>query len=341
MRLNYLKRRDFIKAIAGSTAAWPIGARAQQPAVRTIGWLSPRSSDTENNVAGLRRGPSDLAAFRQGLSETGYVEGKNLTIEYRWAEGQYDRLPALAVDLVHSRVSVIVTAGGPEPARAAQAATTTIPIVFQSGSDPVQDGLVKSFNRPGGNATGVHVFTTSLGPKRLEVLRELVPKVSVIAFLVNPSSQIREMQVKQVEDAARAIGQNIIVLHASDDSELDLAFATLVQRGAGALLMSADLFFQVRRDRLVALAARYKVPVMYEWPEFVTAGGLISYSTLRSDSTLQMGIYVGRILNGAKPADLPVIQSTKFELVINSKTAKTLSLDVPDKLLAVADDIID
>jgi putative ABC transport system substrate-binding protein len=336
-----MKRREFITLLGGVAAAWPLAARAQQAAKQRIGWLSPRSSDAENNVAGFRRGLSDLAAFRRGLSETGYVEGKNLTIEYRWAEGQYDRLPALAADLVRRQVAVIVTAGGPEPARAAQAATPTIPIVFQSGSDPVQDGLVKSFNRPGGNATGVHVFTTSLGPKRLEVLRELVPKASVIAFLVNPSSQIREMQVKQVEDAARAIGQNIIVLHASDDSELDLAFATLVQRGAGALLMSADLFFQVRRDRLVALAARYKMPVMYEWPEFVTADGLISYSSLRSDSTLQMGIYVGRILNGAKPADLPVIQSTKFELVINLRTAKALGLDVPSTLLALADEVIE
>jgi ABC-type uncharacterized transport system substrate-binding protein len=336
-----VRRREFITLLGGAAAAWPLAVRAQQPTVRTIGWLSPRSSDTENNAGGFRRGLSDLAAFRRGLSETGYVEGKNLTIDYRWAEGQYDRLPALAADLVRSQVAVIVTAGGPEPARAAQAATPTIPIVFQSGSDPVQDGLVKSFNRPGGNATGVHVFTTSLGPKRLEVLRELVPKVSVIAFLVNPSSQIREMQVKQVEDAARAIGQNIIVLQASDDSEVDFAFATLVERGAGALLMSADLFFQVRRDRLVALAARYKVPVMYEWPEFVTAGGLISYSTLRSDSTFQMGIYVGRILNGARPADLPVIQSTKFELVINLKTAGALGLEVPPALLVAADEVIE
>jgi ABC-type uncharacterized transport system substrate-binding protein len=200
-----MRRREFITLLGGAVAAWPLAARAQQPTVRTIGWLSPRSSDAENNAAGFR-GMSDLAAFRRGLSETGYVEGKNLTVDYRWAEGQYDRLPALAADLVRRQVAVIVTAGGPEPARAAQAATPTIPIVFQSGSDPVQDGLVKSFNRPGGNATGVHVFTTSLGPKRLEVLRELVPKASVIAFLVNPSSQIRGMQVKQVEDAARAIG---------------------------------------------------------------------------------------------------------------------------------------
>jgi putative ABC transport system substrate-binding protein len=321
-------RRKFITLLGSAAVAWPLVARAQQPAIRTIGWLSPTSSDTESDR-------SNLAAFRQGLSETGHVEGKNLTIEYRWAKGQYDRLPALAADLVHSQVNVIVTTGGPQPARAAQAATPTIPIVFASGSDPVQDGLVKSFNRPGGNTTGVHVFTTSLGPKRLDLLCELIPGARVIAFLVNPTSQIREMQVKQVEDAARTIGRSVVVLSASNDSEIDLAFATLVQRGADALLMSADLFFQIRRNQLVALAARYKVPVMYEWPEF------ISYSTVRGDALLQVGIYVGRILNGAKPADLPVAQSTRFELVINLKTAKALGLTIPPSLLARADEVIE
>jgi putative ABC transport system substrate-binding protein len=329
-----MRRREFITLLGGAAAAWPLAARAQQPAVRTIGWLSPTSSDTEPDR-------SNVVTFRQGLSETGYVEGKNLTIEYRWAKGQYDRLPAWATDLVRSQAGVIVTTGGPQPARAAQAATPTIPIVFVSGSDPVQDGLVKSFNRPGGNATGVHVFTTSLGPKRLELLCELIPEARVIAFLVNPSSQIREMQVKQVEDAARTIGRSVIVLNASNDSEIDLAFATLVQRGADALLMSADLFFQIRRNQLVALAARYKVPVMYEWPEFIAVGGLVSYSTVRGDALLQVGIYVGRILNGAKPADLPVIQSTRFELVINLKTAKALGLTIPPSLLARADEVIE
>src|SRR5436190_17300110 len=215
-----MKRRDFIALLGGAVAAYPLVARAQQPAVRTIGWLSPVSSDTESDR-------NNMAAFRQGLSETGYVEGKNLTIEYRWAKGLYDQLLALAADLIRSQVGVMVTTGGPQAARAAQAATPTIPIVFQSGSDPVQDGLVKSFNRPGGNTTGVHVFTTSLGPKRLEPLCELIPEARVIAFLVNPSSQIREMQVKQVEDAARTTGRSVIVLNASNDSEIDLAFATL------------------------------------------------------------------------------------------------------------------
>ena len=282
-----------------------------------------------------------LTAFRQGLSETGHVEGRNLVIEYRWAEGRYDRLSALAADLVRRQVSVIATTGGPQPARAALTATSTIPIVFTSGSDPVKDGLVKSLNRPGGNATGSHVFTTSLGPKRLELLRELVPKAGTIGFLVNPSSQIAEVQVKEVVEAARTFGQQAHVLSASTAEEIEQAFVGLVQRGAGALLMSADLFFQVQREQLVALAARHSLPVMYEWPEFVRAGGLISYSTFRTDAFLQSGIYVGRILNGAKPRDLPVVQSTRFELTINLKTAKALGLGVPDKLLALADEVIE
>ena len=323
-----MNRRAFISLLGGA-AAWPLAARAQQTAERTIGWLSARSRPSDN-----------LTGFRQGLSETGYIEGKNLTIDYRWAEGQYDRLQALAADLVRSQVAVIVTAGGPQVARAAQAATSTIPIVFQSGSDPVQDGLVKSLNRPGGNTTGVHVFTTSLGPKRLELLRELIPNVGVIAFLVNPSSQISEMQITQVQEAARSVGQKMFILNASTESEIDRAFENLAQRAASALLMSADLFFQVRRDQLVALEARYKVPVMYEWPEFVAAGGLISYSAVRTD-WLQMGIYAGRILKGDKPADLPVLLPTKFEMIINLRTAKALGLDVPDKLLTLADEVIE
>src|SRR5262249_16986115 len=226
-----MRRREFI-ALVGGAAAWPLKSSAQQPAERTIGWLSARSRASEK-----------LTEFHQGLSETGYIEGKNLAIEYRWAEGQYDRLQTLAADLVRSQVAAIVAVGGPQVARAAQTATPTIPIVFLSGSDPVQDGLVKSLNRPGGNTTGVHVFTTSLGPKRLELLRELIPKVSVIAFLVNPSSQISEMQIAQVEEAARSVGQRMLILKASTESEIDLVFETLARRSVGALLMSADLFF--------------------------------------------------------------------------------------------------
>ena len=284
-------------------------------------------------------GQSDRVSSR--LERNWLRRRQNLIIDCRWAEGQYDRLETLAADLVRSQVAVIVTAGGPQVARAAQAATSTIPIVFQSGSDPVQDGLVNSFNRPGGNTTGVHVFTTSLGPKRLGLLRELLPKASAIAFLVNPSSQIAAMQITEVQEAARSIGQAMFILNASTEREIDLAFETLVQRGASALLMSADLFFQVRRDQLIALEARYKVPVMYEWPEFVAAGGLISYSTALTDSMLQMGIYVGRILNGAKPADLPVVQSTRFELAINLKTAKAIGLTIPESFLARADEVIE
>jgi putative ABC transport system substrate-binding protein len=264
-----------------------------------------------------------------------------LIVEYRWADGRYDRLSTLAAELVRSQVSVIATTGGPQPARAALAATSTIPIVFTSGSDPVRDGLVKSLNRPGGNATGSHVFTASLGPKRLELLRELVPKADTIGFLINPSSDIADIQVKEVIEPGRTFGLQVHLLNASTAEEIEQAFVDVIQRGAGALLMSADLLYQVQRDQVVALAARHSLPVMFEWPEFVRAGGLISYSTFRTDAFLQSGIYVGRILNGAKPADLPVVQSTRFELTINLKTAKSLGLEIPTKLLALADEVIE
>ena len=331
--MSRMRRRDFITLLSGAAVAWPFSARPQQPAPRTIGYLSPRSRDFEEDVL--------LPAFRQGLSETGFLVGNNLRIEYRWAEGQYDRLPALAVDLVASSVELIVTTGGPQPFRAVRRLTNTIPLVFTSGSDPVGDGLVDRLDRPSGNATGVHAFVTSLSPKRLELLRELVPKARTIAFLVNPTSQVAEMQITQVQEAGRTFGQEIFILNASTDREIEPAFVALVQRGAGALLMMADTFFQVSRDRLVALAARYAIPAMYEWPEFVKAGGLISYSTVRSEYARQVGIYAGRILNGAKPADLPVVQSTRFELVINLKTAKALGLTIPQTLLVAADEVID
>ena len=328
-----ITRRKLLIALGASALTAPFASFAQQqPAKRTIGYLSARSSGVETDL---------LAGFRKGLSEAGYVEGKNLTIEYRWAEGQYDRLPALAADLARHQVAVIATTGGPQPARAARAATPIIPIVFLSGSDPVRDGLVNSLNRPGGNMTGIGVFTTSLGPKRLELLRELVPKAAVIAFLVNPRSQIAEIQVKDVQEAARVVGQKLHVLNASTESEIDRAFTTLIQRKASALLMSADLFFQVQRDQLVALAARYAIPTMYEWPEFVAAGGLISYSTDRTSAWHRAGIYVGRILNGAKPADLPFEQATIFELVVNMKTAKALGVKFPNSILLRADKVIE
>jgi putative ABC transport system substrate-binding protein len=327
-----IRRREFITLLGGTAAGWPLAARSQQPAMQAVGYLSPRSAEVEVPF---------VAAFRRGLSETGYVEGKNLTVEYRWAEGQYDRLPALAADLVGRRVSVIATTGGPQPARAAFAATPVIPIVFTSGSDPVGDGPVKSLNRPGGNATGIHVFTAALGPKRIELLRELVPTTRAIAFLANPTSQIADVQVNEILGAGRALGVQVHVLNASTAGEIDQAFVRLVGLGIGGLVMSADLFYQVQREQLVALAARHKVPVMFEWPEFVAAGGLISYSSDRSDAFLQSGIYVGRILNGAKPSDLPVVQSTRFELVINLKTAKSLGMDIPPQLLARADRVIE
>jgi putative tryptophan/tyrosine transport system substrate-binding protein len=327
-----LRRRDFIALLGGAAAAWPIAPRAQQRAAQTIGYLSSRSADVEKEF---------LTAFRQGLSETGHIEGRNLVVEYRWAEGRYDRLSTLAAELVQRQVGVIATTGGPQAARAAFAATSTIPIVFTSGSDPVKDGLVKSLNRPGGNATGSHVFTTSLGPKRLELLRELVPRADAVGFLVNPSGEIAEIQVKEVLEAARTFGQRVYVLNASTAEQIEQAFVDLVQRGGGALLMSADLFFQVQRDQVIGLAASQSLPVMYEWPEFVRAGGLISYSTFRTDAFLQSGIYVGRILNGAKPADLPVVQSTRFELTINLRTAKALGLEISAKLLALADEVIE
>src|SRR5262245_48803451 len=231
--------------------------------------------------------------------------------------------------------------GGGQPARAVLAATSTIPLVFTSGSDPVAEGLVKRFDRPDGNATGVHAFTASLGPKRLQLLREVVPNARMIAFLVNPSSQIAEIQTTEMREIARSLGQAIMIVNASTENEIDLAFATLVQRGAGALLMSADTYFQVQREQLVALAARHAVPAMYEWREFVRAGGLMSYSTMRSEYMLQVGVYVGRILNGAKVVDLPVVQSTKFELVINHKTAKALGLTIPPGVMAIADEVIE
>jgi putative ABC transport system substrate-binding protein len=326
-----MKRRAFI-TLLGGTAAWPLAASGQQPSVRTIGYLSPRAAHVEKEF---------LTAFRRGLSETGHVEGRNLIVEYRWADGRYDRLSTLAAELVRSQVSVIATTGGPQPARAALAATSTIPIVFTSGSDPVKDGLVKSLNRPGGNATGSHVFTASLGPKRLELLRELVPKADTIGFLINPSSDIADIQVKEVLEAGRTFGLQVHVLNASTAEEIEQAFVDVIQRGAGALLMSADLLYQVQRDQVVALAARHSLPVMFEWPEFVRSGGLISYSTFRTDAFLQSGIYVGRILNGAKPADLPVVQSTRFELTINLKTAKAINLEIPAKLLVAADEVIE
>jgi putative ABC transport system substrate-binding protein len=274
------------------------------------------------------------------LEQSGYLEGQNVAIEYRFSEGQDDRLPALAADLVRQRAAVLVAMDTPS-ALAAKAATTTIPIVFSTGGDPVRLGLVEALNRPGGNATGVYVFVTELGPKRLQLLREVVPRAGLIAFVVNLNSASGPPQKSQMESAAQTMGQQILVLAASTESEVNEAFATVVASKADAIVYSASVFFQVVRDQLAALAARHSIPAIYEWPDFVTAGGLMSYSSSRSEAGRQIGNYAGQILKGTKPADLPVIQSSKFELVINLRTAKALGLTMPPGMLAIADEVIE
>jgi len=322
-------RRDVIIFLGGGVIA-PRVLRAQQKAMPVIGYLASGSP-------GLSA--PGVTAFRQGLSETGYVAGKDVAIEYRWAEGRYDRLPALAADLVHRKVDVIATVGTPS-ALAAKSATSTIPIVFSVG-DPVGNGLVASLARPGGNLTGISILTVELMPKRLELLSELAPQAGVIALLVNPNNAIAERIMRDVQEAAHAKAVQLHILKASPESEIDAAFATLVQLHIGALLVGTDPFFSSRRDQLVALAARHAVPAIYEYREFAVAGGLISYGPSQTSASRQIGIYAGRILKGAKPADLPVEQPTTFELVVNLKTAKALGLSVPPSILARADEVIE
>ena len=323
-------RRQFILTLGGTALTWPRTAHAQQPAMPVIGFLSGRSPG---------EAASAVAAFRLGLGDLGYIEGKNVTIEYRWADGQYDQLSALAADLVRLRVSVILAAGGsPLPAKAA---TTTIPIVFTHSGDPVQEGLVASLNRPGGNATGVVFFSSVLGAKRLELLRQLMPKETTFGVLVNPNIPETKAERTAVQAAAQAIEQQVVILDVSTDRDIETAFATFVQRGVGALLGGAGPFLLSHRERIVALAARHAMPAIYSNREYVVAGGLMSYGTSITDGYRQAGIYAGRILKGEKPADLPIVQSTKFELVINLKTAKSLGLAVPQNLLVAADEVIE
>jgi putative tryptophan/tyrosine transport system substrate-binding protein len=327
-----MKRREFITLLGGSAAAWPLRARAQQPGIPVIGYVSSEARESDS---------FRLPAFFQGLSETGFVERQNVTVEYRWADHQPHRLPELLADLVRRQVAVIVTLGSVPVARIAKATTTSIPIVFEIGNDPVRVGLVTSLNRPGGNITGVTTLNVEIGPKRLELLHELVPATSVIALLVNPTNPNAETLSRDMQAAARNLGLQSHVLHASTTSEIDEAFENLAKLQAGGLIIGPDPFFSTRKSQLGALALHRTMPTIYHYREFVAAGGLMSYGPSSIDAFRQAGVYTGRILKGEKPANLPVMQPTKFELVINLKTVKALGLAVPDKLLVAADEVIE
>jgi putative tryptophan/tyrosine transport system substrate-binding protein len=327
-----MNRREFMVIVGRAVIAWPVPTRAQQSAMPVVGFLSARSPDESAHL---------VAAFRRSLSEGGFVEGQNVAIEYRWALGQYDRLPALAAELARRPVAVLVSVGGDSAALAAKAATATIPIVFAMGGDPVKHGLVASYNRPTRNITGMTILTTALEAKRLGLLHELVPQAETIGLLLNPNLPTAESQLRDVQEAARAIGLQIHVVRASTDREIETAFEVIAQQRIAALSVVADPFFDTRREKLVPLAARHAVPTMYHFREYATAGGLVSYGVNTSDLYSQLGVYVGRILKGEKPADLPVLQPTKFELVINLKTAKALDLTVPQSILIQADEVIE
>jgi len=327
-----MKRREFITLLGGAAVAWPIAARAQQTAIPVVGFLGTTTPDDFADR---------VAAFREGLKEAGYVEGQNVVVEYRWPEGNYDRLTTLAADLVRRQVSVIAAVGGEPSPLAAKAATATIPIVFSIGGDPVRLGLVASLNRPGGNITGVNFFQSELGAKRLGLLHDLLPKASAIGMLVNPTFADAETHARDVKETALPLGLQIHVVRARTVDDFDTAFAALAQQKIDALLLANDSFFHGERRKLIALAARYAIPAVYFWRDFPVDGGLMSYSPSLTQAYRQVGIYTGKILNGAKPADLPVVQPTKFEFVINLKTAKTLGLTFPPGLLAIADEVIE
>ena len=318
-------------SLFGGAVAWPLAARAQQPAMPVVGFLSIASpAPFAHIVAGLRR----------GLQDAGFVEGRNVAVDYRWAEGRYDRLPELAADLVHRQVAVIVTSGGDNPSLAAKAATTTIPIVFIVGSDPVKVGLVASLARPGGNATGVNIFTLELAEKRFGLLNDAIPAAASFAVLA-PNFPLAMADVREVEAAGRRVGKDVAIFHAGSEGEIDSAFARMAQSRPGALLLIGDPFFNGRREQIVALAARHAIPAIYEWREFAEAGGLMSYGTNLAEAYRLQGVYAGRILKGEKTTDLPVVQLSKFDLVINLKTAKALGLSLPPGVLAIADEVIE
>jgi len=327
-----IRRREFVTLLGGAAAAWPLAVRAQQAGMPVIGLLN---SGSPNATADL------VAAFRDGLNDAGYVEHRNVGVEYRWAEGRYDRLPRLAAELVRRQVAVIVSAAGIAGALAAKAATTTIPIVFQGGFDPVAGGVVVSLNRPGGNITGVTSLNTELVPKRLELLRELLPTATIIALLLNPTGPTAESQSKDLQAAARSLGLRLHVLHASTEREIESAFANLAQLRPGGLLISADAFFNIQSEQLAALALHHAVPTIHSYRDFAAAGGLMSYGGSFTDQYRFAGVYTGRILKGEKPADLPVQQSAKVELILNLKTARALGITVPQLLLGRADEVIE
>jgi putative tryptophan/tyrosine transport system substrate-binding protein len=327
-----MRRRDFITLLGGAAAAWPLAARAQQAVMPVVGFLHLASAEPNANF---------VVGFRQGLRDAGFIDGQNVAIDFRWAEGRYDRLPALAADLVRRQVSVIFAAGGSAPAQAAKAATDKIPIVFSTGGDPVAGGLVASLNQPGGNITGVSLMFSDLVAKRLGLLHELVPNAVLMGALVNPAYADVDLQRKQLQEAARTLMLEVQIESARTEHEISAAFEAIVQRGGSAVLVANDPFLAAQRDHIVALAARYVIPVMHEQREYPLAGGLMSYGASLADALRQGGIYVGRILKGQKPADLPVVQSSKFDFVINLRTAQALGLKIPPGILAIADEVIE